>query len=202
MHHNFSKKGKHTFTRGFGLVELMVSISIVVLVTSIILVRHTSYNGAVLLRSQAYEVALQAREIQLSAVSAILEAGGFRNVFGLHFDTNTPDYYLNFKDDTTSGGNFYYDSGEQIGKRNNIDKRFEIGEIRLMNGGTTVSTPTAISIVFERPNFDARFFTSAGTEVTTASTVEIDISLKGATGTGTGEVRTVEISRTGQITVQ
>jgi len=203
MHRNFFKKSKATFTRGFGLVELMVSISIVVLVTSIILVRHTSYNGAVLLRSQAYEVALQAREIQLSAVSAILEAGGFRNVFGLHFDTNTSDYYLNFKDNTSgSGGDFYYGSGEQIGKRNNIDKRFEIGEIRLMNGVTTVSSPTALSIVFERPNFDARFFTGANNEVTTASTVEIDIRLKGASGTGSGEVRTVEISRTGQITVQ
>ncbi len=202
MRHNYLKKGKLAYTQGFGLVELMVSISIVVLVTSIILVRHTSYNGAVLLRSQAYEVALQAREIQLSAVSAILEAGGFRNVFGLHFDTNTPDYYLNFKDDTTSGGNFYYDSGEQIGKRNNIDKRFEIGDIRLMNGVTTVSSPSALSIVFERPNFDARFFTGANNEITNASTVEIDIRLKGTSGTGSGEVRTVEISRTGQITVQ
>ncbi len=197
MRHNYFKN-KSTETSGFGLVELMVSISIVVLVTSIILVRHTSYNGAVLLRSQAYEVALQAREIQLSAVSAMLEAGGFRNVFGLHFDTNTPDYYLNFKDDTTSGGNFYYDSGEQIGKRNNIDKRFEIGAIRLSNG----ATPNELSIVFERPNFDARFFDGANSEITTASTVEIDIRLKGTSGTGSGEVRTVEISRTGQITVQ
>lgn len=199
MPHNTDSKRKKPIplNSGFGLVELMVSIGIVVLITSIIVSRHSSYNGAVLLRSQAYEVALQAREVQLSAVSAIGNAGDFRSVFGLYFDTTTPNYYLYFRD---SNGNHFYDSGEEIGKRNNIDPRFEISDIRSVLTSTKPSE-SDISIVFERPNFDARFFTAASTEAE-GTAVEIDVRVKGTTGTGVGEVRTVEITRTGQIVVQ
>ena len=55
---------------GFGLVELLVSISIMLLVTMVVLVNHESFNNGALLRSQAYEVALRLREVQLSAVGA------------------------------------------------------------------------------------------------------------------------------------
>jgi Tfp pilus assembly protein FimT len=55
--------------RGFGLVELMVSISIMMLLTVVILNRQSSFNGAVLLRNQAYEVAFALRKAQLLAVS-------------------------------------------------------------------------------------------------------------------------------------
>ncbi len=199
MHRNFYlyKKNKIKFVTGFSLIELLVSISIIVLVLGVIMVRQSSFNGAVLLRSQAYEVALQIREIQLSALSAVGESGEFQNVLGLHFDTATPNYYWSFRDVDADS---YYDSDESIGKRNNLDKRFEISAIRLIGD---VSVPTNLSIVFRRPNFDANFYVGSGTAVSSAvSAIEIDVRLKGTTGTGPGEVRTVEISRTGQITVQ
>ena len=64
-------------------------------------------------------------------------------------------------------------------------------------------TPTNLSIVFKRPNFDAIFYESSGTQApANVSAVLIDVRLKGTTGNGVGEVRTVEITRTGQITVQ
>jgi type II secretory pathway pseudopilin PulG len=198
MHHNLNLKiiKKETLNGGFGLIELLVSISIVVLVTSVIMSRQTSYNGAVLLRSQAYQVALEAREVQLSAVSAIGSASNFRNVFGLHFDTANPNYYIVFRD---ADGDNYYDVGEEVGKRSNIDPRFQISQIRRLVNGTPTTEPR-LSVVFERPNFDARFFNFAG-EVT-GSVVEIDVRVKGTTGAGVGEVRTVEITKTGQIIVQ
>ncbi len=187
---------------GFGLIELLVSVSIVVLVTSIILVRHSSYNGAVLLRSEAYELALQAREIQLSAVSVANSAGSFRNVFGLYFNTDSPNFYYSFKDaNTGTNKNNFWNSGEEIGKRNNVDPRFEIDKIRLI--GPTVTEVETISVIFERPNFDARFYTAANTPVAdTVSSIEIDIRVKNTNGDTVGEVRTVEITKTGQITVQ
>ncbi len=184
--------------QGFGLVELLVSISIVVLVTSIIMARHGSHNGAVLLRSEAYDVALKAREVQLSAVSAVGDAGDYRNVFGLYFDTATGGFYRTFRD---ADGDFYYDTGEEVGARNNLDQRFEIDEIRLIDGGVP-TTPTSLSIVFERPNFDARFYTSSGLVASSVNAVQLVVRLRGTTGTGVGEMRLVEISRTGQITVQ
>ncbi len=73
---NFKQAG-HAATRGFGLIELLVSISLMVLVLAIVLVQQTAFNGSVLLRSQAFEIALQIREVQLNAVSvaAATDAG-------------------------------------------------------------------------------------------------------------------------------
>ncbi len=196
MRHNIHPQ--HNMNRGFGLVELLVSISIVVLVTSIIMARHSSHNGAVLLRSEAYDVALKAREVQLAAVSAVGDAGDYRNVFGLYFDTSTGSFYRTFRD---GDGDFYYDTGEEVGARNNLDPRFEIDEIRLIDGGAT-TTPSTISVVFERPNFDARFYTASGPVASSVYAVQLVVRLRDTTGTGVGEIRVVEISRTGQITVQ
>jgi len=181
---------------GFGLVELMVSISIMVIVSSIILARQSSFNSAVLLRSQAYEIALQVREVQLNAVSASsnASAGNFRSILGVHFDTDNNSQYKIFRDD---GSNGFYDTGEEFGVQGIIDNRFEIREIRAV--GDSISG-TELSVIFVRPNFDARFFDVNG-EVN-ASSIEIDIARRGITGTSTSVLRTLEITSTGQIAVQ
>lgn len=199
MHPKLNLPNKNSLQSGFGLVELLVSISIIVLVTGVILSRHSKYDGAVLLRSQAYEVAFQAREVQLSAVSTLGQVGQFRNVVGLYFDTeNKRSNYLTFRDSVVSG-NYYYDDGEQIGKQHNIDPRFEIDKITVNSTSGTTTLP-AISVVFERPNYDAKFYSDTG--VINASSVQIDIRLKSGTGNGVGVVRSVEITKTGQIVVK
>ena len=180
---------------GFGLIELMVSISIMVLVTGVVLARQTAFDGAVLLRSEAYEVALSIREVQLSAVSAESKGlGSFRATEGIYFDTANDTTYLLFQD--SPGGNFYYNASEQYGKPGNIDNRFEI---RAMSATGATLHGTGLAIVFERPNFDAKFYDSNGQ--VNASKVYIEVSKRGALGSGIDEVRTVEVTRTGQITV-
>ncbi len=195
------KQMKNTSRAGFGLIELMVSISIMAIVASIILARQDSFNSAVLLRGQAYQMALAIREVQLSAVSASSDgSGGFRTVYGLYFNTaDTHDgKYQVFKD---AGNNYFYTTGsEAFGPTSNLDKRFEISAMRAVGGGNI--SGTELSIIFERPNFDARFFDAANSELSTASGVEIDIVRRGASGTGCGELRTVEVTRTGQIAVK
>lgn len=189
---------KQKFIAGFGLVELLVSIGIALLIMTVVMAKHSSSNSAVLLRSQAYEVALTAREIQLSAVSATGDAGSFRSAYGVYFNTATPNYYYSFRDDASA--NNFFTSGEEIGQRNNLDPRFEIGDIRLVTGlvENSIGAGADVAIIFERPNFDARFFTAPNTEVNSSvNAIEIDVRIS-----GTNEVRTVEISRTGQIIVQ
>lgn len=168
------------------------------LVIGVVLVRQDSFNGAVLLRSEAYEIALSAREVQLNSVSAMSIAGNYRTLLGLHFDTSN-DALVRIFTDTSSGpnANGFYDSGEAFGKQLNIDSRFEVRALRAV--GDSISG-TALSVVFERPNFDARFFDSGG--VVNASSVEIDISKRDQNGDDSGTVRVVEITSTGQITVK
>jgi type II secretory pathway pseudopilin PulG len=178
------------------LVELLISISIMVIVAAVILARQTSFNSAVLLRGQAYEIALQIREVQLSAVSASGNSGNFRSTLGVHFDTNSlsNDHFHQFRDADSDN---FYDPAEEFGLQGQLDPRFEIEALRAV--GDTI-TGSELSVIFVRPNFDARFFDTGG-EIN-ASSVEIDIRRRGSTGTGPGEVRTIEVTSTGQISVQ
>lgn len=198
----FTKRSNLRVT-GFGLVELLVSISILTVIMGVILVRQNSFNGAVLLRSEAYKISLQARDVQLNAVSASGDAspGTFRSVLGLHFDTDNGRQYKVFRDtEITAIRNYngFYDAGEEFGPQGNLDKAFEIRALRAV--GDTISG-TQLSVVFVRPNYDARFFDAAGSEVN-ASSVEIDVARRGTIGSGEADVRTVEITSTGQIIVQ
>lgn len=179
---------------GFSLIELLVSISIMVIVLAIVFARQSSFNSAVILRNQAYELALQIREIQLNAVSVSGDVGVFRSVLGVYLNTN-PAQNGSYKIFNDTDDNGYYDAGEEYGIQGILDKRFEIRNIRA--GGATT---TELAIVFARPNFDAHFVDSGGEINVTA--VEVDVALRGATGSGNGVLRTVEITSTGQITVK
>jgi|GEM_PF-424529 len=196
MHKN---KKFHTQT-GFGLIELMVSISIVVLVTSIILARHDSYNGAILLRSQAYDIALKIREVQLQAVSVVGQGAEYRTPLGVCFDTEWPNYYYIFADNDDDGV-CDISAGEQVGQRGNIDPRFSIQSLNLILNGTETKE-NELAILFERPNFDARFFVGDSEE--DVEGVEIGLVRVGANlqSTKPGDLRVMEVSRTGQILVQ
>ncbi len=174
---------------GFGLIELLVSISVMLIVTSVIMVRHSSFNSAVLLRGEAYSIALALREVQLSAVSAVGTGGDFRSLQGIYFDTDADGTYRIFKDDD---GDSRYDADEEFGQQGFLDPRFEVSDIRA--AGASVEQ---LSVVFERPDFDARFF-SASTELI-ALDVAIDITQRD--GAGAGDTRTIIITATGQIVV-
>lgn len=194
-------KNKKSTQSGFGLVELMVSISLVVLVTSVILARHDSYNGAVLLRSQAYDVALKLREVQMEAVSVVAQEGDYRAPLGACFSTQWPNRYYVFID--TNGNGACDLATEQVGQQGNIDPRFQINSLGLV---TTLSESTPannVSILFERPNFDAKFFVN-GTPQNNVEAVEIGIFRVGASqqSTNVSDLRVMEVSRTGQILVR
>jgi type II secretory pathway pseudopilin PulG len=183
------------------MVELLVSISIVVIITAVIMVQQVSFNSAVLIRSQAYKIALDARQTQLSAVSVTGQSSSqtadFRALFGLHFDLSNDQQYKIFRDGDSDG---FYDASEAVGKQGVLDKRFEVRALRVHTNSNTILTPTNVSVVFERPNFDARFFSSTG-EIA-ASSLEIDIAKKDVAEGAVDIIKTIEITATGQIGVQ
>lgn len=187
---------KNQTNGGFGLVELMVSISIMVIVSAIIMTRQSTFNSAVLLRSQAYAVAFSLREIQLNAVSASGSEGAFRSVLGAYFDTESSvnNHYAIFRD--SNSDSVYGGTSEEFGIQGKLDNRFEIRAIRA--GGSNIDE---LSVMFIRPNFDAYFYDVAGNEISVSS-IEIDIARKGVTGSSPAVLRTVEVTSTGQIDVK
>ncbi len=196
---------KQQSSHGFGLVELMVSISIMTLVSTVILVKNRSFNNALLLRNQAYEIAFSLRQAQLMAVSGTKEIGASsRNTYGVHFSLNNDSansinrQYRMFRDD--QGAVSFYDAGDvTIGTVGTIDNNYIIDITN--SAGNAASMPDTLSITFTRPNFDAKFITSTG-GATLASPVYLKVMPKNATGYNTVPYRLIEITRTGQITVK
>ncbi len=169
----------------------MVSISIMMLVAAVILIRQDSFNGAVLLQSQAYEVALATREVQLNAVSASVIQGGTRQMLGLYFSTNASRNmrYRIFRDTQNNGS---YDPSEEYGQQPALDSPFEIKAIRVDG-----SNREDVTVMFERPNFDAKFYN--GAVQLAGSEVEVEIGPKGSSSS---DRKTIVITATGQITVR
>ena len=106
-----------------------------VVIMAVVLARHDRFDSVLLLRSQAFEVALQLREVQLSAVSASGRAGEYRENLGIYFSTNNPNRYILFQDSASgANANFRYDAGEEYGAPGIIDPRFAITGIRPETG--------------------------------------------------------------------
>ena len=137
-------------TAGFGLVELMVSVGIMLLVTAMVLTRQSTFNSAVLIENQAYEVAFDIRQTQLRAVST---QSGLDD-----------DFYGSYVIEFTSGERFYdvYRVSEggtrtRVGSRLQLDPRFEVAAIT-SNGDLQAGSRYAdVSLEFTRPLFDAEF---------------------------------------------
>lgn len=209
---SYFKKNIHTTARqGFTVIELMVTVSIVVLVTAIIMVQYTSFNNSVLLRNQAYLTAFDLREAQAFAVSVKGRGAQFREEYGIHFvyDGLVPDSYLLFQDNDTNGDHTptRYHTGEEVGQPYRVDPRFIIKNLCATNTGSrtcTVDDPKttdetidpslqSLTVSFKRPDFDAQFYSPVKTNLQSA---EIHF------GTPTGTVvRTVVVYQTGQISV-
>jgi len=177
---------------GFSLIELMVTISIVTLVTGIVMVKYTSFNNVVILKSQAYELALDIRAAQVYGVNAKGVNSLFQGAYGIYFDISSSgnkNHYILFND---LNGNRKYDSGEEIGDTYTIDSRFEISQIC---SGISCTSANQAGIAFRRPDFDA--YIVAGSAVGES---QIDIVISSVQNSSLSRVVTVYSS--GQISVQ
>ena len=191
-YHSRSFSAHHSSQGGFSLLEVLISLAIIVIIVSVSLVRYEAFNSEVILRSQAYEVALSIREAQVQTVGALGEGGGFREEYGVYFDVTTPDRYLFFID---NGGSepVMYDEGEEINPVLYLDTRYTISRICVNSCSAVVDD---LSVYFIRPDFDAHF--SSQTPLGTISDARIEI--EPVSGASSGN-RAVVISQTGQISI-
>ncbi len=188
MNHHFRQPHTHVTCRGFTLIELMVTVAIVVLITGIALVRYGTFNNTVLLRSQAYEIALDIRTAQTYGVSVSGQGeGNYLGSYGLHFDTASDGLYVLFQD---QDGDLFYDSGEEVGSLYVIDPRFRVARIE-----TNCGDRDSVSITFKRPNFDAHFVASPACAV-------VDVGIVLQTVSANPQERIVRIAQTGYVMIE
>lgn len=183
----------HKRIGGFSLIEVLITSAIIGIVTAIVVVRYGAFNSSVLLRNQAYEVALAIREAQVYSVSVRGEGGNFRDAYGIHIENLPTQQYILFVDADDDGE---YDADEEVDTFT-VDSRFEISEVCL----GTVSAPgcgkDSMTVTFKRPDFDANMRSSpAAGSLANRGAITLEPASRGS---GT---RTILIQSTGLISVE
>jgi len=191
-------------SRGFSLIELLVSISILVAISTLILVNQNRFGGTISLSNLAYQVALTIRQAQTYGFS-VREAqegtGNFTPSFGVHFASNSPYTYILFADKNGSGRYENYDNdGNQIPDENFayfvISGNKSISSFcGIFANGSQKCNPTitSLDILFKRPDPDAII----KSDIVADTYSSARITLKA----GEGLTRGITVVSTGQIGV-
>lgn len=192
----FSKGTPRRGSLGFTLIELLVVMGIMIVITSLVLARYSQFNGVVLLRALAYNVALSFREAQTFGISGRSVGGTFAYRYGVYIASASPTQYILFGD---TNNNSAYEASEVITAYSmNAGYGFSEFCARLSNGVERCASTGSIAnltIMFKRPEPDAVIRTNnmGPSDVYTQATVTM-VSPTGAT-------RSVTVTTTGQIAV-
>ena len=176
--------------KGFTLVELLVSISIFTVITTMAVYNHSQFNGSVLLTNLAYEVGLSIHQAQFYGISVRQNAAtAFDSGYGIHFDPASPTSYILFED-KAGGVSHARDAGDLDLQVFAISKGNKINKV-CVNG---TCGQLAVDITFLRPNPDA-YFTQGGSGSLIGG--KVDVCVKSPQGTA----RRVTVESTGQISI-
>lgn len=189
-------RSKHVVptARGFSIIEVIVSMAIISVITTMVMVRYSSFNSSSLLRNQAYEIALDIREAQVFATSIRSDSNEFREEYGVRFDTTAGEtQQYTFWRDIGTDEPPVFNSGEALNVLG-LDSRFAVYAICFNGAAVGSCSATTADISFRRPNFDALIIQDGSFQ---AETVTLYIAPTGETS----PFRTVTITQTGQITV-
>jgi prepilin-type N-terminal cleavage/methylation domain-containing protein len=100
-----------TTSRAFSLIELIISISIMLIMSTMILFRQAKFSSDILITNMAYEIALSIREAEVYGVSGKVGTGPLSGLsqagYGLRFSMDPSDQskynqYFAFTDEPTT----------------------------------------------------------------------------------------------------
>jgi len=187
---------------GFSLVELLVSVSILVLITSASIARFSEFDSAVLLRNAAYKIAVVVREAQTFSLSVSGAGGGFDVPYGVTFtpydvDQNLGTEYTLFRY-TGSSNRPRYDVDAVSVETIPIGQTFRISDIcvDISSSGEDCNVDR-LDVSFERPEFDTIFYAEPGS-IDPANIESARIHIAPEDGSNTW---VVEIGLAGQVSV-
>ena len=191
---------------GFTMIELIVVASIFVLITTIILVKHSGFNSSTVLGSLAYDIALSIRQAQVFglAVREFREGGSatFDTGYGVHFDSSTPKSYILFAD---TDREFDYDGDSEKDEVFTIDRGNFISDFCATNSSNVekcsssgTGNLTHLDIIFDRPDPEAIIRTN----LSEPPLLEIYGSARIVVSSSNGAERVIRVFSTGQISVE
>lgn len=180
---------------GFTLIELIVSVGILVIITTIILANYTTFNKRIKLEGVTQEIASIIRQAQAYGMSSKRYLPS-TNSYGVHFDINSPDSIIMFYD---FDGDHLYDGSaedEEVFKIQSSDRISQICVKKtvapLFSCPGTASVDT-LDVVYERSKIFAQINNDDA-----ISSAEIIFRSAGETS---GGVKII-IWRSGQVSVE
>lgn len=189
--------------KGFTLVELLISIGIIAFISSIVLLKYSSFDSTVLLKNAAYEVALALREAQVKSVSGSHQGGDANFPFGVTFTPDSKNYTI-FRYASATDLSPYYDVSESDPdlasniSMTSMERSMLVTDVCINDGGVDDDCVIdRLDVSFRRPEFRALFYAiKDGAPQTNIQSAKIKVGSSNG-----GNVFVVEVTRLGQISV-
>lgn len=175
--------------RGFTLVEMLVTLSILAIITAVAITGQSTFNHTILLNDTAYSVAISAREAQSLGLSSRKFQGVQNGGYGVHFTAVTPKTYTVFADISAAAqqpagcpiiatttpearaGNCLYDGVGETFQTYDLTRGFTVSDICGKTGASlqcsSASAIQSLDVLYLRPNTAAVItgITSSGTKI-------------------------------------
>jgi len=192
-----------TRSAGFTLVELMVSVSVILIIIATVTIQFRSFDSSVLLKTLSYDVAFSVWEARSYALGVRRGVSDFSESYGASFIPGEDSYqiftYTNANDPDARPKN-ENGTGVDIGivEIYKLGRSFQIIDVCVVESVNSEDcTITSLDISFKRPEHAALFYAEGYADSGTISDVRIYL------GTEDGDERgVVTVGYAGQITVQ
>jgi len=175
-------------TKGFTLVELLVTMGIFLVMSAAVLANYKGYGNNAYFANASEDIVLALRQAQVYGVGAKGVGVSFTSAYGVYFLANSSQIII-FRDSVIV--NSKYDDGEAI---ETITWKSPITISALTCNGSACVGGNA-SVTFKRPSPDANIYSSTGGPYTIA-TITITNGLTPA------KTSTITITNAGQISLQ
>jgi Tfp pilus assembly protein FimT len=158
---------KYRIKNGFTLAEMIISVSIVFLISSVALFSYSAFSDGLNISSAAQELSLEIRQAQIYGLAVkekTVGSGQFANGYGIHISLDDPTNYYIFVDQNNNNkydGDTTCAPGGECVEKNSLRNGVSVTVICGAAFGGAVSCPLnpsirSMDVMFLRPNPDAQ----------------------------------------------
>jgi prepilin-type N-terminal cleavage/methylation domain-containing protein len=187
-------------TKGFTLVELLVTIAIFVFMTAVIMAKYNSFYSGTIFKNIAYDIALTIRQAQTYGISVkINESPNYNRAYGVNISALNSTVNRKFSLNSYTPNNLVYNiaSSEKI---YNIKHGAFIRYIHTYDFSAGGDRLTDVDIIFKRPNPEAIICaTDLTTSVRSCGYKTVRIAIRSGNGV---DSKYVFVNSSGQIVVK